>query len=320
MAQAEVPRRAWPRGRPARWPAGWGSSPARPRPTSSRRTRSASSSSTCTAASASSRAGTPSRAPTPAARSARSRPRCRASGSRELLPHTARQMHHLCLVRGVNTSEDDHGKGAYLMMHRPAADPGRRLPAPRRRLRQGDGPRGQPPCPATSSSRPGGGGGRGSDAAYLGRGTPASASATASRRSTPTRPGQVSEPMDAARHDFRRRVNERFLSRRRTAVTEAYTYSYEQALRAHEAARRLRRRQGAGPRPRPLRHHDFGRHCLLARRLLENGATFVQVSHSNYDTHNENFNFHIEQLGEFDRPLRRVRRRPGTTGGCSTAP
>jgi uncharacterized protein (DUF1501 family) len=39
---------------------------------------------------------------------------------------------------------------------------------------------------------------------------------------------------------------------------------------------------------------------LLARRLLEQGATFVQVSHSNYDTHNENFDFHIEQMGEFD--------------------
>jgi uncharacterized protein (DUF1501 family) len=46
--------------------------------------------------------------------------------------------------------------------------------------------------------------------------------------------------------------------------------------------------------------HDFGRHCLLGRRLLENGVTFVKVSHSNYDTHYENFEFHIEQLGEFD--------------------
>src|ERR1700729_446796 len=33
----------------------------------------------------------------------------------ELLPNVARQMHHLCLVRGVNTAEDDHGKGAYMM-------------------------------------------------------------------------------------------------------------------------------------------------------------------------------------------------------------
>ena len=47
--------------------------------------------------------------------------------------------------------------------------------------------------------------------------------------------------------------------------------------------------------------HDFGRHCLLARRLLEHGVSCVQVNHSNYDTHNENFDFHIEQLGEFDR-------------------
>src|SRR5262245_3962136 len=30
----------------------------------------------------------------------------------ELLPMTARQMHRLAIVRGVNTSEDDHGKGA----------------------------------------------------------------------------------------------------------------------------------------------------------------------------------------------------------------
>jgi uncharacterized protein (DUF1501 family) len=49
--------------------------------------------------------------------------------------------------------------------------------------------------------------------------------------------------------------------------------------------------------------HDFGRHMLLARRLLEAGVTYVKVSHSNYDTHHENFDFHIEQLAEFDRPF-----------------
>jgi uncharacterized protein (DUF1501 family) len=49
--------------------------------------------------------------------------------------------------------------------------------------------------------------------------------------------------------------------------------------------------------------NDFGRHCLLARRLLEQGVSFLQVVHSNYDTHNENFGFHLEQLGEFDRPF-----------------
>jgi len=33
----------------------------------------------------------------------------------ELLPHTAMQMHRLALVRGLNTAEDDHGKGHYIM-------------------------------------------------------------------------------------------------------------------------------------------------------------------------------------------------------------
>src|SRR5258708_3871337 len=33
----------------------------------------------------------------------------------ELLPYTAQQMHHLALVRGINTNEADHGKGAYIM-------------------------------------------------------------------------------------------------------------------------------------------------------------------------------------------------------------
>jgi hypothetical protein len=107
--------------------------------------------------------------------------------------------------------------------------------------------------------------------------------------------------MDAARNDFRRRTNDRFLNRRRTAKSDAYVYSYEQA------AQLMREREVFDVAGEPERDHDrygkhdFGRHCLLARRLLEKGITFVQVTHTNYDTHNENFNFHIEQLGEFDR-------------------
>ncbi len=104
-----------------------------------------------------------------------------------------------------------------------------------------------------------------------------------------------------ARNAFRDRVNDRFAQRRRTAETDAYSYSYEQALQLME------RKDVFDVTKEPAKDlerygtHDFGRHCLLARRLLEHGVTFVQVTHSNYDTHYENFEFHIEQLGEFDR-------------------
>ena len=34
---------------------------------------------------------------------------------------------------------------------------------------------------------------------------------------------------------------------------------------------------------------SFGRGCLLARRLVETGVTFVEVRHGNWDTHDDNF-------------------------------
>src|SRR5262249_46356831 len=115
------------------------------------------------------------------------------------------------------------------------------------------------------------------------------------------RPAGVSEAGDRQSNELRQHLNDRFLQRRRTAETEAYTQSYEQAAR-------LMQKRGLFDLDRePPRladrygRHDFGRHCLLARRLLEDGATFVKVTHTNYDTHHENFDFHIEQLGEFDR-------------------
>lgn len=218
----------------------------------------------------------------------------------ELLPLTAMQMHHLCLIRGVNTSTDDHGVGAYMMLTGRRQIPGLEFPqigavAAKALSADNSG------LPGHILITPGGGGGRGSDSAWLG---PRYASVQLGNGNPPAnsaRPASISEQSDAARQDIRRKVSERFLNRRRTAVTEAFTYSYDQAEKL------MRRRdvfdvaqESAGDQER-YGQHDLGRHCLLARRLLESGISFVQLSHSNYDTHNENFNFHIEQMGEFDR-------------------
>lgn len=218
----------------------------------------------------------------------------------ELLPDTAKQMHHLCLVRGVNTSEDDHGKGAYLMMtgrrQTPAADYPQIGAVAAKTLTPAN-----TALPGYIWITPGGGGGRGNDAAYLG---PKYSSVQLGNGKPPQnteRPKDISETSEAARQNFRRHLNEQFLNRRRTAVTEAFTYSFEQAQQL------MLQREVFDVSKEPEKDferygkYDFGRHCLLARRLLEKGITCMQVSHSNYDTHNENFNFHIEQLGEFDR-------------------
>ncbi|MBY0228551.1 MAG: DUF1501 domain-containing protein, partial [Gemmataceae bacterium] len=45
---------------------------------------------------------------------------------------------------------------------------------------------------------------------------------------------------------------------------------------------------------------DLGRHLLLARRLLEEGVTFVKVASYGWDTHGDNFNGHLSLMGRFD--------------------
>jgi hypothetical protein len=221
----------------------------------------------------------------------------------ELLPHTARQMHRLALVRGLNTAEDDHGKGAYIMHTGRRQEPAMKWPhfgsVCAKLLGDGDNP-----LPGYIHITPRGNGGVNSeDAAFLG---PRYASVSLSDGHAPAnldRPPMLTEIADAQRHAFRTHANERFNRSRRTAQTEAYTQSYEQA------AQLMRKRALFDINKEPPQvvdrygRHDFGRHCLMARRLLEGGATFVKVAHSNYDTHHENFDFHIEQLGEFDRPF-----------------
>jgi uncharacterized protein (DUF1501 family) len=221
----------------------------------------------------------------------------------ELLPHTARLMHRMALVRGVNTAEDDHGKG-YVIMHtgrRP--EPAMKWPHLGSVCSKLLGDRDNP-LPGYIQVTPRGNGGVNSeDAAFLG---PRHASVSLSDGHAPPnldRPAVLSADADRMRHELRVHASERFLRRRRTADTEAYTHSYDQAAQLM-ARRKLFDITTESPRVLDrYGRHDFGRHCLMARRLLEGGATFVKVTHSNYDTHHENFDFHIEQLGEFDRPF-----------------
>ncbi|MBM3875913.1 MAG: DUF1501 domain-containing protein [Verrucomicrobia bacterium] len=219
----------------------------------------------------------------------------------ELLPFTAKQMHHLALVRGINTKNDDHGKGTYMMLTGRRQVPGQEFPQIGAVVAKCfDGPHQSLPGHVRITA---GGGGRSGDSAYLG---PKYASIGLDGSQPPantTKPDSLSVASLAEQNEFRRVANDHFLSRRRTAMTDAYTQSYEQALEL------MKQRDVFDLSKEPEKDHerygkhDFGRHCLMARRLLEKGITFAQVSHSNYDTHNENFNFHFEQMGEFDKPF-----------------
>ena len=115
------------------------------------------------------------------------------------------------------------------------------------------------------------------------------------------RPSGLDDESAQRRNDFRRLANERFAGRGgQPALAEAFDSSFEMA-------RRLMKRKSlfeAEPSANDVERygsHPFGLRCVLARKLLEHGATCVKLTHHGYDTHAENFNFHLEQLEEFDK-------------------
>lgn len=220
----------------------------------------------------------------------------------ELLPFTAQQMHRLAIVRSVNTREGDHGKGKYAMEHGRKQEPASQYPhlgaVAARTLAPADAS-----LPGYIQITPKGGGGRNNDAAYLGAKYASVVLGGGQPPADLVRPAGYAVEADARRNAFRKAADEQFLRRRRTAMTEAYTYSFDQAARLMEQKDVFDvTKESPGDLER-YGTHDFGRQLLLARRLLQHGVTFVQVQHTNYDTHYENFEFHIEQLGEFDRPF-----------------
>lgn len=218
----------------------------------------------------------------------------------ELLPFTAKQMHRLSIVRSLDTKNGDHGRGQIEMTTGRKQTPGTDYPhlgAVAAKLLTPPG-----------FSLPGhilirGAGSSNHKAAYLG---PKYTSVVMDEGKPPQfteRPSSLTSDSDIRRNSLRDRVNDRFAGRRRTADTDAYAYSYEQALDllAQKDVFDVSRESAADQERYGT--SEFGKHCLLARRLLEHDVPFVQVNHSNYDTHYENFDFHIEQLGEFDQPF-----------------
>jgi hypothetical protein len=141
------------------------------------------------------------------------------------------------------------------------------------------------------------------DAAFLG---PRHASLVLSGGKPPLnvdRPTLFDKELDDTRYKLRQIADLRFSQRRRTAYTEAYQSSYDQAAQLIRQKELFDVTKESEKDQLRYGSHDVGRHCLMARRLLEKGVTCVKVTHNNYDSHMENFNFHLEQLGEFDQPF-----------------
>ena len=221
----------------------------------------------------------------------------------ELLPHTARQMHHMALIRSVSTDLDDHGLANNLVrsgrMTRSATEFPELGAVVAKGLERPDFP-----LPGHIATMVGGAGGRANNAAYLGpRYASVSVGAEKGGIVNTQLPEGMSVTVDSRRHDWRRFVNTRHRGRVQSAEMDAYTQCFEQALQLME------KRELFDISHEPVAIQDaygkseFGKQLLLARRLVEQEVPFIEIQHGGWDFHHNNFEFHLHYVADFDRPF-----------------
>jgi len=223
----------------------------------------------------------------------------------ELMPQTAKQMHHLAVIRSMCTKDENHSTGVPRMLRGDPKNRGVDYPYLGSAVTKlmGDPANGLPPYVWI---KPYSGGFIYQHAGFLGAKYGALALGNGKPPAHIHRPEEVTDAAEQARNALRLKADARFRKGRRSAEVDAYDYSFETALQL------MRRKElfddGHAPSKDAERYgtHPLGRHLLQARRLLEAGVQFVQVTSYHWDTHGDNFNMHQALVPQIDRPFAAV--------------
>ncbi len=217
----------------------------------------------------------------------------------ELMPRTAKVMQHLCVVRSMSTQDNSHSAGVPRIQRGDPKNRGVTYPFLGSAVAKLIGSQGTG-LPAYASIKPGNGGFIYQDAGFLGPQFGAVAFGDGKPPENFSLPDSISDADDELRQSLRKNADERYRLRRRPDATEANGYIFD-------AARELMKQRAmfdlsqVDPRDRErYGDHEFGRHMLLARRMLETGVTFVKVTSYGWDTHGDNFNGHASLMPRYD--------------------
>lgn len=112
----------------------------------------------------------------------------------------------------------------------------------------------------------------------------------------------VSEPRYRRRLGLLDRLQGEFASRGGEVPVASHRGIYDKAARMVLSPRTKAFDISSEPQPLRERYGNtvFGRGCLLARRLVEAGVSFVEVRSNGWDTHQDNFNVTSRLAGEVD--------------------
>ncbi len=217
----------------------------------------------------------------------------------ELLPRSAQLMKQFSVVRSMKTEDANHSSGVPKILRGQPKNRGVVYPYLGSAVARLMGPT-ESGLPPYMWVKPGNGGFISKHAGFLGAKYGALALGDGKPPANLLRPDSLGKDADQARQELRERFNRRFAGRQRKANSEAHSYVYDVArtLMKHEdlfdeetLLEKDKVRYG---------NHDLGKHTLLARRLIEAGVRFVQVTSYGWDTHGDNFNAHASRMPKVD--------------------
>ena len=204
----------------------------------------------------------------------------------ELMPRMAKQMDKVAVIRSMRTSEIDHGRGITLMHtgYRPSGNV--RFPEIGAIVAKYQGTVGAdlPDFVKVSSVGNSGSGFLGPKYLPFGIG---------SDGNLPTfSVSNLAAAKEAKRHDLRAFVDDQFASETKSEVAKMHIEGYEAARRLQKARAAFKIDAEWDKYKELYGDSEFGRRCLLARKLVESGVAFTEVGQSSYDSHADNFSWH----------------------------
>jgi uncharacterized protein DUF1501 len=223
----------------------------------------------------------------------------------ELLPRSAKIMHHLAVIRSLHTQDNSHSAGVARIQRGDPKNRGVAYPYFGSAVAKLIGP-GDSGLPPYVWIKPGSGGFIHGDAGFIGPKYGAVAFGDGKPPENLLPPDALSEQDADERAALQQAANRRYAAGRRPEMGEATSYVYE-------VARTLMKRQDLFDTskfdPQDVERygtHEIGRHMLQARKMLEAGVTFVKVNSYGWDTHGDNFNGHLSLMPKFDQAFAAV--------------
>ena len=218
----------------------------------------------------------------------------------EHLPGVAKQMKDLAIIRSLTTAEGDHDRATRLMLtgHRPGQE-GVNYPSLGSLIAKelGDETNDLPHYVSVSPFRLGDAGGPGflgpnyAPLVVSGDSNDPEARANLTIENLKPPAGVSKESMER-RFEISKFLQNDFATRAKSASTKAHQSNFDRAMRM--IATNAKGAFKLDEEPAALRdkygRSRFGQGCLLARRLVERGVAFVEVTLEGWDTHSDNFN------------------------------